>query len=144
MLHLFFRDPIECLQAILSNPYLVGHIEFCLCKLYKATKEVTHRVYQERLSGNYAWELQVSTTFFVIIKGSNSSQSQLPVGVTLLGVILSSDKTHVMMIGNHKAHPLLISLANITSNTCNKAWNKAFMLLALLPIPKFTHPNKCL
>ena len=103
---------------------------------------MTYHVYQEWLSSNYAWKLQVSTMFFVIIKGSNSSQSQLPAGVTLLGVILSSDKTHVMTIGNCKAHSLLISLTNISSDICNKAQNNASMLLALLSIPKFTHSNK--
>lgn len=58
-LRLFFRDPIECLQALLSNPRLSGHIEFCPRKLYE-TADATHRVYQEWLTGDYAWELQVS------------------------------------------------------------------------------------
>ncbi|KAG1765866.1 hypothetical protein EV702DRAFT_1050860 [Suillus placidus] len=39
-----------------------------------------------------------------------SMQSQLPDGVTLLGVILSSDKTSITnMTGGRVAHPLLIS-----------------------------------
>ncbi|KAJ3872663.1 hypothetical protein F5051DRAFT_303920, partial [Lentinula edodes] len=42
------------------------------------------------------------------------TQSQYPEGATLLGVVLSSDKTTVSVItGNQVAHPLLISLANI-------------------------------
>ncbi|KAN0097876.1 hypothetical protein V8E55_002322 [Tylopilus felleus] len=78
--------------------------------------------------GNQAWELQ----------------SQLSNGTTLLGVILSSDKTHITMIGNRQAHPLLIFLANISSSIHNKALNNVFLLLALMPIPKFTHLKKCL
>jgi hypothetical protein len=54
-------------------------------------------------------------------------------------VILSSDKTNISaMSGGHAAHPLPISLANIDSTFWSKAANCLFLLLALLPIPKFT------
>jgi hypothetical protein len=46
------------------------------------------------------------------------------------------------MTGNHVAHPLLISLANIAMDFRMKSSNHIFLLLALLPIPRFTHPNK--
>ncbi|KAJ3925398.1 MAG: hypothetical protein NXY57DRAFT_857970, partial [Lentinula lateritia] len=63
---------------------------------------------------------------------------QLPEGATLLGTILSSDKTTVSVItGNRVAHPLLISLANIDSDLLSKASLYLFNLLALLPVPKY-------
>jgi len=43
------------------------------------------------------------------------------------------------MSGNHMAYPLLISLANIDAQLCSKASAHAYLLLALLPIAKFTH-----
>jgi hypothetical protein len=43
------------------------------------------------------------------------------------------------MTGGRTAHPLLISLANISMDFRNKASNRAFLLLALLPIPKYIH-----
>ena len=43
------------------------------------------------------------------------------------------------MTGGRTAHPLLISLANISMEFRNKASNRAFLLLALLPIPKYIH-----
>lgn len=46
------------------------------------------------------------------------------------------------MTGNRSAHPLLISLANIFMDFRNKASNHLFLLLALLPIPRYTHPTK--
>ena len=46
------------------------------------------------------------------------------------------------MTGNRVAHPLLISLADITMDFRMKASNHAFMLLAILPVPKFLHKNK--
>ncbi|KAF8436374.1 hypothetical protein L210DRAFT_3319453, partial [Boletus edulis BED1] len=70
-------------------------------------------------------------------------QSKLPEGATLCGVILSSDKTHITnMCGGKAAHPLLISLANIRMAVRNKASSHAFLLLALMPISQFLHPNK--
>jgi hypothetical protein len=46
------------------------------------------------------------------------------------------------MTGNRIAHPLLLSLTNIESDVRNKSSNNAFLLLALLPCPKFLHPIK--
>ncbi|KAN0078264.1 hypothetical protein V8E55_010321 [Tylopilus felleus] len=69
--------------------------------------------------------------------------SQLPIGVTVLGVILSSNKTNIMTLcGGRVAHPLLISLANIKMLTRLKLSSNSFMLTALLPVPKFLHKNK--
>ncbi|KAI6104982.1 hypothetical protein EDD16DRAFT_1714340 [Pisolithus croceorrhizus] len=67
-------------------------------------------------------------------------QEVLPPGATLLGVVLSSDKTNILvMSGNCMAHPLLISLANIDAFPHSKSSVHAYILLALLPIAKFTH-----
>ena len=48
------------------------------------------------------------------------------------------------MTGDHVAHPLLIGIANIKMSTCLKLSSNAFMLTALLPVPKFVHENKCM
>ncbi|KAJ3764635.1 hypothetical protein FB446DRAFT_624624, partial [Lentinula raphanica] len=70
-------------------------------------------------------------------------QSELPQGHTLIGTILSSDKTTIsVMTGNRCAHPLLISIANIDCEYLSKASHHLFQLLALLPIPTFTHRSR--
>lgn len=46
------------------------------------------------------------------------------------------------MTGGRMAHPLLISLANLDMGFRMKASNHAFILLALLPVPKFIHRNR--
>ncbi|KAG1883168.1 hypothetical protein F4604DRAFT_1921075 [Suillus subluteus] len=46
------------------------------------------------------------------------------------------------MTGDRVAHPLLISLANIRMSTRLKVSSGAFLLTALLPVPKFTHKKK--
>jgi hypothetical protein len=70
-------------------------------------------------------------------------QTELPVGATLLGTILSSDKTTISaMVGDRMAHPLLISLANIKMDYRSKASHHSYMLLALLPVPHFIEKDK--
>ena len=61
---------------------------------------------------------------------------------TLAGVILSSDKSNISaMTGRCVAHPLLISLANLFMDFWMKGSNCTFLLLTLLPIPKFIHKD---
>lgn len=62
----------------------------------------------------------------------------LPDGATLLGVVLSSDKTNIsVMTGDQTTHPILLSLSNIHMDVRMKPSAHAFVLLALLPCPKF-------
>ncbi|KAG2149227.1 hypothetical protein DEU56DRAFT_729632 [Suillus clintonianus] len=70
-------------------------------------------------------------------------KSELPRDATLLGIMLSSDKTCITALtGNRVAHLLLISLANIHMNTRLKSSSNTFLLTALLPVPKFVHRKK--
>ena len=69
-------------------------------------------------------------------------QEALPPGATTLGVVLLSDETNIsIMSGNHMAHPVLISLANINACIRSKTSLHTYLLLALLPIAKFTHKD---
>ncbi|KXN80664.1 hypothetical protein AN958_08630 [Leucoagaricus sp. SymC.cos] len=90
---LYYRNPLECLETIIQNPLLKDHLEFGPYQLFESATS-TVRVFNEWLSGNEAWKMQDS----------------LPSGATLLGTILSSDKTNITnMTGGRVAHPLLIS-----------------------------------
>ncbi|KAG2737088.1 hypothetical protein P692DRAFT_20762585, partial [Suillus brevipes Sb2] len=82
--------------------------------------------------------MQVNFSFFLqVVVLTCFKQSALPRGATLLGTILSSDKTNIsMMMGDRVAHPLLISLANIHMSTRLKSSSNTFILTALLPVPK--------
>ncbi|KIK19381.1 hypothetical protein PISMIDRAFT_13714 [Pisolithus microcarpus 441] len=121
----FYRDTIECLQHLIHSPSNSGQVHFVPKKIYSAADH-TQRIYTDWLTGDQAWELQ----------------DALPDGATLLGVILSSDKTHITQVGNRQAHPLLISLANISADVRRKGSTNSYLLLALLPVPRFVHPNK--
>ncbi|KAG1783205.1 hypothetical protein EV702DRAFT_1191636 [Suillus placidus] len=96
-LQIFYRDAIECLQSLLSHPMLAGSFDFITQKVYTEAAHVVC-VYYGFMTDDRAWKLQEG----------------LPDGATLLGVVLSSDKTKVSnLAGNRYAHPLLITLANI-------------------------------
>ncbi|KAF8547967.1 hypothetical protein OG21DRAFT_1489777 [Imleria badia] len=122
---LYYRDPIDCLQALLSHLFFEDHISFIPWKVWSIAARLVW-LYNEWLTGDHAWELQ----------------SYLPPGSTLLGITLSSDKTNIsVMSGNRMAHPLLVSLANIDTNIHSKGSLHSHLLLALLPVPLFIHPK---
>ncbi|TFK71326.1 hypothetical protein BDN72DRAFT_895699 [Pluteus cervinus] len=123
---LYHRDPVECIEYLMQNPLLSDHISYTPLQVYRSANKLM-RIYSHWLTGTHAWDLQ----------------DALPDNGTLLGVILSSDKTQVSaMTSGRSAYPLLLSLANLDFDFRNKGTNNAFLLIALLPVPKFTERNK--
>ncbi|KAJ3739032.1 hypothetical protein DFH05DRAFT_1595529 [Lentinula detonsa] len=124
--YLFYRDAMEVLQDLLKSPLIHDHITFTPLQIFETAARTT-RVYDSWLSSDRAWRLQ----------------SELPPGRTLLGTILSSDKTNIsIMVRNRCAHPLLISSANIKTEMLSKAGHHLLQLLALLPIPVFREKSQ--
>ncbi|KAG1895266.1 uncharacterized protein F5891DRAFT_1194323 [Suillus fuscotomentosus] len=106
-IRLFWRDPVECLESLFSNPLFHDKLDF--------------------IPRDAAWNIQ----------------DQLPQGTTILGTVLLSDKTNVTMMTDARVtHLLLLGLANICMRTRTKLSSKAFMLVALLPILQYLHPNQ--
>ena len=58
LLHLFYCNPIDCLQALLSHLLFASHISFVPRKVWTCTARVC-RVYDEWLSADRAWNIQV-------------------------------------------------------------------------------------
>jgi hypothetical protein len=107
------------------------------------------RQYNEWVTGDHAWEIQVRIIIqsfpdrLLLTFRLRVFQSRLPEGATALGIITSSDKTLLTShTGSKEAHPLLISLANIDMDLRSKSSYHAFLLLGLLPIPKFHTTDK--
>lgn len=114
---LYWRDLLECIASIFNHPLFRNCLDLTPGKVY-ATLQKLSQVYTEWMIGQHAWDMQLH-----IISLSRSSahvilKSVLPHSATLLGVILFSDKTCITTLtGDHVAHLLLISLANIYMNT---------------------------
>ena len=56
---LFYRDAIDCLESLLSSPLLSDVIKLVPFRLFKTAEKLT-RVYTKWLSGDAAWDMQVS------------------------------------------------------------------------------------
>ncbi|KAG1859222.1 hypothetical protein F4604DRAFT_1684696 [Suillus subluteus] len=123
---LYWWDPLKCIASIFNHPLFHNRLDYTSRKVYSTVQRLSW-IYTEWVTGDHAWEMQLT----------------LPRGATLLRTILSSDKTCITALsGDRVAHPLLISLANIHMATWLKSSSNAFLLTALLPVPKFVHKNK--
>ena len=92
-------------------------------RTYNLNEECT---YGELNTGTWWWEIQ----------------NTLPVGSTLIPVLLASDQTHLTQFsGDKKLWPVYISLGNIHSSIRNKPQSHAWIPLAFLPIPPKRIPN---
>ena len=59
---LFYRDPLECIQALLRNPTFEGKWTFSARRVYDDSSQQNH-VYSDWMSGDRAWSAQVSTPY---------------------------------------------------------------------------------
>jgi len=57
-IHLYYRDPVECLKSLMRSPLLKDHLNFTPRRLFEDSEKQV-RVYTEWLSGNAAWSMQV-------------------------------------------------------------------------------------
>ena len=67
---LYYRNPLECMEAFIQDPLLYDHISWSPYRLYYANDdtsedpdEIKTRIYTEWLSGDHAWQMQVSYSF---------------------------------------------------------------------------------
>ena len=59
---LFYRNPLECIQALLQNPTFEGKWTFSTQQVYDDSSRQNH-VYSDWMSGDRAWSAQVSTSY---------------------------------------------------------------------------------
>ncbi|KAF7326260.1 Fatty acid synthase [Mycena kentingensis (nom. inval.)] len=136
---LFYRNSLDCAQFLLRHPTLKNHIDFIPTMLTQGGE----RVHKEWINSNGAWQMQVTTLFFPTTRTEILFKEAIPAGRTVLGIVASSDKTNIsVMNGDRVAHPFLLSLANIRSEVASKASSNAFIMTALLPVPRFLCAKK--
>ena len=56
---LYYREAIECVKYLCENPLFSGHMDFIPRREY-AGEEKTERLYNEMMTGDRAWNLQVN------------------------------------------------------------------------------------
>ena len=65
--HLFYRQPLDCIQALLSHPLLAPHISFTPWRVWTSAVKIC-QIYDEWLSGNHAWNIHVGLIVYFKVK----------------------------------------------------------------------------
>ena len=60
-LTLYYRDALECFKHLFGNPLFSGYMDFTPRREY-TNEEKTERLYNEMMTGDRAWSLQVNLT----------------------------------------------------------------------------------
>ena len=63
---LFHRDPIACLQSLMSNSLLKDALQFEPLRVFK-TAEKLMRVYSEWRTSDVAWKMQVGSKLWAFV-----------------------------------------------------------------------------
>lgn len=91
-IHLYYRDPLDCIESLLQSLLLADHITYSPFHLYRTAARVA-RVYTEWLSGDVAWSLQVCDNMpcpfskgstILSVLGKDPSQGNITWGNTLI------------------------------------------------------------
>ncbi|KAG8946041.1 hypothetical protein FRC03_001582, partial [Tulasnella sp. 419] len=123
---IYYRDPLECIEALYSNPAFADQLVFAPEKQW-ADEEQKSRLYNEMNTGKWWWEKQASI--------------KTP-GGTVIPVIIGSDKSQLTLFsGNKEAYPVYITIGNIPKGIRRKPSKHAQMLLAYLPVEHFKGEN---
>ncbi|KAG2040848.1 hypothetical protein BDR03DRAFT_932486 [Suillus americanus] len=109
-MNLIWRDALEVVHHIFSNPIFANHMEY-------NPYEINNNVSCEQAS---------------------EIQDQLPVGATIVPIILASDKTPVTrQTGSLEMHPTFLTIGNIHSEICMKATSHAWACITYILVPEY-------
>ncbi|KAG1876683.1 hypothetical protein DFJ58DRAFT_909883 [Suillus subalutaceus] len=115
---LIWRDALEVVHHIFGNPIFANHMEYDPYEI----KDNGEREYGEWMSCEQASEIQ----------------NDLPIGATIVPIILASDKTPVTrQTGSLEMHPTFLTLGNIHSEVRMKATSHAWACIVYIPVPEY-------
>ena len=135
---LYWCDGLKVIEQLFSNPTFTNSIEYDAYELIN--NSTNYHVYGDFMSAQFTWQYQVNIYYyyFVLMLIHLHSQTCMPKGGTMLGVIGASDKTPLTIgTNNHEMDPVLLSLANIEPGVHMKVTSYSFILATYLSIPKF-------
>ncbi|KAI6143392.1 hypothetical protein BKA82DRAFT_4331274 [Pisolithus tinctorius] len=125
----WYRDPHKVIHNVLACTDLIGRINYIPYWEYDSTNN--RRRWEDFMSGAWAW----NEADRII------SEDPMTAGVTLIPIILGSDKTMVLVAtGQTDYYPLYLSIRNV-HNTIHHAHCSAVVLIGFLAMPKTTREH---
>ncbi|KAI0038015.1 hypothetical protein FA95DRAFT_1449770, partial [Auriscalpium vulgare] len=121
----WFRDVIQCIKMLYSNPEFLPHMSFAPERHY-ADEDLTIRLYHQMHTGNWWWKIQK------ILEALNP-------GATVVPLILSTDKTQVTVFRNQSAYPVYMTIGNISKEIRRKPSKQGQLLVGYLPTARLLH-----
>ncbi|KAI0078950.1 hypothetical protein K474DRAFT_1593052 [Panus rudis PR-1116 ss-1] len=118
----YFRDVLECIRALYSEPEFAPHLQH-LPERHYADEDKTKRLYHEMYVGKWWWNAQKAV------------EAKTP-GATIIPVMISSDKTQIALIGNKTAYPVYLTIGNLPKEIRRKPSQRSHILLGYLPAAK--------
>ncbi|KAG1837634.1 hypothetical protein DFJ58DRAFT_718846 [Suillus subalutaceus] len=114
----YYCDIIECINALFNDPNFADFLVFAPERHYADEDETVH-LYHEMHTGKWWWNSQ------------KHLDHECP-GMTIIPIIISSDKTQVTLFHNKTAYPVYMTIGNIPKEIPH-------VLLAYLPTTRLEH-----
>ena len=129
------RDTLQVLEDMVGDTRLASSMKWAPEKYYNSSGK---RIYSELWSGDWWWRKQVSSSWGETdLKEEIQNRSEANAeSVTIIPVILTSDKTHLSGSGKVKAWPVMMTIGNISNDVRFVPGKHCAQLIALLPLIK--------
>jgi len=138
----YHRDILECVRALYGDPELAECLVYAPEKHYTSSDKKS-RIFSEMNSGRWWWTRQVGSYLNCSCNQSHhvpqkELEKEFP-GITIVPVILSSDKTRVVLFGTKTAYPVYMTIGNIPKDIRRKPSRRTHILVGYLPTTQLLH-----
>ncbi|KAF8596890.1 hypothetical protein BDV93DRAFT_454099, partial [Ceratobasidium sp. AG-I] len=118
----YMRNPVDAIGQLLNNPMFQERMTFAPERVYTdASRE--SRVFDEMWTGDAWWRVQ----------------GKLPIGSTVVPVVLASDKTHLTnQMGGKEAWPVYLTIGNIPKDVRKRVSSHSSILIGYLPVTRLS------
>ncbi|KAG6905232.1 hypothetical protein DXG01_004078 [Tephrocybe rancida] len=114
------HDPVAVIKELIESPLIGGKNQYTPCRVYQDEKCKNHE-YGEMNEGDWVWE----------------TQEKLLEGATVVPVILSSDKTSLMLFsGDKQAYPVYLAIGTTDHKVRRQTSAHAMVLIGYIPVTK--------
>ncbi|KAF7369778.1 hypothetical protein MVEN_00309900 [Mycena venus] len=121
----YFRPILDCIRALYSDPEFAQDLIFAP-EWHYTDEDKTVRLFHDLHTGKWWWETQ------------KTLEKRCP-GATIVLVIISTDKTQIMMFRNKAAYPVYMTIGNILKDIRHKPSRGAYILIGYLPTTCLDH-----